>query len=368
MANATLSHASTTILRQSVRSADRSIQRCLLGRVLEALLPIGSHPLSACADFPFLPTNPLLYVPPSLPRQNGQGALLVRLPNRSDRPRYCGESASATAFRGLHDVDFRCGPHAHCTPCRALFLKCFRPFVASWSAPSVSGRSESSRVGISPTKLVHLSQGTHNAFAESLFRTAKYRPEFPHNGFADLESAREWVVAFVRWDNHEHRKSGIAYVTPAQRHAGEDHSILAARHVLYTQARAVNPTRSPRHTRGWSVPGPITHNPERDSIVTAWANPSDNQASAVSHLRNNRLRPTWKTTGDCTGRYTVSAFSRQIDACASFRHQYATCSRNPECRRYPPDPWRQGRRLRAHPPRSCASRAWPGSARKPEQS
>ncbi len=30
-----------------------------------------------------------------------------------------------------------------------------------------------------------------NAYAESLFRTAKYRPEFPAKGFADLEAARD---------------------------------------------------------------------------------------------------------------------------------------------------------------------------------
>src|SRR5438309_9859934 len=31
-----------------------------------------------------------------------------------------------------------------------------------------------------------------NAFAEALFRTAKYRPEFPTNGFAHLDAARHW--------------------------------------------------------------------------------------------------------------------------------------------------------------------------------
>jgi transposase InsO family protein len=108
-----------------------------------------------------------------------------------------------------------------------------------------------------------------NAFAESLFRTAKYRPEFPAKGFADLESARQWAMAFVQWYNHEHRHSGIGYVTPAQRHTGEDHPILAARHELYTQARERNPARWSRNTRDWSVPGPVTLNPERDSVVTA---------------------------------------------------------------------------------------------------
>ncbi len=36
-----------------------------------------------------------------------------------------------------------------------------------------------------------------NAYAESLFRTAKYRPEFPAKGFADLEAARS-VAAITR--------------------------------------------------------------------------------------------------------------------------------------------------------------------------
>ena len=36
-----------------------------------------------------------------------------------------------------------------------------------------------------------------NAFVESLFRTAKYRPEFPKRGFATLEQARAWAAPFV---------------------------------------------------------------------------------------------------------------------------------------------------------------------------
>ena len=69
-----------------------------------------------------------------------------------------------------------------------------------------------------------------NAYAESLFRTAKYRPEFPAKGFADLDAARTWAAEFVRWYNDEHRHSGIRYVTPGQRHCGADQAILAARH------------------------------------------------------------------------------------------------------------------------------------------
>lgn len=106
-----------------------------------------------------------------------------------------------------------------------------------------------------------------NAFVESLFRTAKYRPEFPAGGFADLQAARQWASRFVHWYNHEHRHSGIRYVSPAQRHAGQDEVILEARHGLYQQARALHPRRWARHTRNWTPAGPVALNPERDSIV-----------------------------------------------------------------------------------------------------
>src|SRR5580704_18275091 len=76
-----------------------------------------------------------------------------------------------------------------------------------------------------------------NAFAEALFRTVKYRPEFPSKGFADLDAARQWTVRFVQWYNHEHRHSGIRYVTPAQRHVGQDRPLLEARHAVYQDAR-----------------------------------------------------------------------------------------------------------------------------------
>jgi putative transposase len=106
-----------------------------------------------------------------------------------------------------------------------------------------------------------------NAFVESLFRTAKYRPEFPAKGFVDLEQARQWASDFVHWYNHDHRHSGIRYVSPAQRHAGEDHAILEARHQVYEQARARNPRRWARGTRNWKPITVVTLNPERDAVV-----------------------------------------------------------------------------------------------------
>jgi transposase InsO family protein len=108
-----------------------------------------------------------------------------------------------------------------------------------------------------------------NAYAEALFRTAKYRPEFPARGFGSLEEARAWAAQFAHWYNVLHRHSGIGYVTPAQRHAGEDHAILSARHELYTNARECNPRRWSGHTRNWTPVGAVTLNPERDAVVNA---------------------------------------------------------------------------------------------------
>jgi transposase InsO family protein len=108
-----------------------------------------------------------------------------------------------------------------------------------------------------------------NAYAESLFRTAKYRPEFPASGFESLEAARTWAAAFVHWYNVDHRHSGIRYVSPDQRHAGEDKAILDARHALYLEARERHPARWARHTRNWSLIDTVALNPERDKVVAA---------------------------------------------------------------------------------------------------
>jgi len=111
-----------------------------------------------------------------------------------------------------------------------------------------------------------------NAFSESLFHTAKYRPEFPAKGFADLQEARLWARSFVHWYNNDHKHSGIRYVSPAQRHAGHDREILAARHGVYVQAKEAHPRRWARNTRNWNPITVVTLNPERESVITAVAN------------------------------------------------------------------------------------------------
>jgi transposase InsO family protein len=122
------------------------------------------------------------------------------------------------------------------------------------------------RLGVVPS-FSRPSVSNDNPFSESLFRTMKYVPEYPRDGFATVEAARVWVAAFVAWYNDEHKHSGIGFVAPADRHAGRDVEILAARRAVYEQARRRNPARWSRHTRTWSRPDTVTLNPEADHAV-----------------------------------------------------------------------------------------------------
>jgi transposase InsO family protein len=89
-----------------------------------------------------------------------------------------------------------------------------------------------------------------NAFSESLFKTMKYRPAFPKD-FNSLDEARAWVETFVKWYNEEHHHSGIKYVTPCQRHYGEDISILLKRKETYIAAKNKRPDRWSGNIRNW---------------------------------------------------------------------------------------------------------------------
>jgi putative transposase len=120
-----------------------------------------------------------------------------------------------------------------------------------------------------------------NPYSEALFRTAKYRPEFPASGFENLEAARAWAADFVRWYNVDHRHSGIRYVSPDQRHTGADRAILATRHDLYIAARQRHPARWSRHTRDWSPIYAVTLNPERDSVATQHHRQDNSQPKAA---------------------------------------------------------------------------------------
>lgn len=102
-----------------------------------------------------------------------------------------------------------------------------------------------------------------NPYSESMFRTLKYCPTYPDRPFLDLAQARVWVEEFTRWYNTEHLHSGIKFVTPEQRHNGEDAAILAQRVEIYKKAKKKNPNRWSGEIRNWDCVGDVLLNPER---------------------------------------------------------------------------------------------------------
>lgn len=102
-----------------------------------------------------------------------------------------------------------------------------------------------------------------NPYAESLFKTLKYRPNYQPKGFSTIMEARLWVKRFVDWYNNEHRHSGIQYVTPTQRHEGKDKEILERRRELYEKAKQRHPERWSGEIRNWEYQEEEWLNPER---------------------------------------------------------------------------------------------------------
>lgn len=104
-----------------------------------------------------------------------------------------------------------------------------------------------------------------NPYSESLFRTMKYRPEYPEHPFEDLNSARDWAERFAQWYNNEHLHSGICFVTPADRHDRKDVEILEKRHQVYLEAKASHPERWTGITRNWKHIGEVALNKRNNS-------------------------------------------------------------------------------------------------------
>ena len=119
-----------------------------------------------------------------------------------------------------------------------------------------------------------------NPFAESLFRTLKYRPSYPDGRFASLEEAQRWVDAFATWYNEDHQHSSIRFVTPCQRHDGHEKAILARRHKLYLAAQKRHPARWSGPTRNWSAVETVHLHPPRTKRQSATERPRSAPLSA----------------------------------------------------------------------------------------
>ncbi len=95
-----------------------------------------------------------------------------------------------------------------------------------------------------------------NPFVESLFATTKGAPEYPGE-FTDDVGGIIYFTAFFDFYNNVRRHGKIGYVTPVQRHKGEDKAILTRRRNRLADARRM------RLQRNRQVP---TYVPERPEI------------------------------------------------------------------------------------------------------
>jgi len=118
--------------------------------------------------------------------------------------------------------------------------------VASFSRPSVSD---------------------DNPFSESLFKTLKYHQSYPSRPFATINDARKWVTGFQHWYNDVHRHSSLKFVTPNQRHEGQDVDILKNRKLIYEEAKSKRPERWTRSTRNWEAEDVVYLNPGKPAKV-----------------------------------------------------------------------------------------------------
>lgn len=107
-----------------------------------------------------------------------------------------------------------------------------------------------------------------NPYSEALFRTLKYRPDFPRRPFRSLEEARGWADRFVAWYNHEHLHSALRFVTPNDRHEGRDKAILDRRRQVLLRAKRNFPERWTGDVRNCTPVGPVALNPVRETAYT----------------------------------------------------------------------------------------------------
>ena len=107
-----------------------------------------------------------------------------------------------------------------------------------------------------------------NPFSESLFKTAKYSPEFPDR-FGCIQDGRVHFQQFIPWYNTEHHHSGIGMMTPEALHYGRAPAIHAARQQTLRAAYEAHPDRFVRRP------------PSPPALPTAvWINPPEKKTAS----------------------------------------------------------------------------------------
>ena len=106
-----------------------------------------------------------------------------------------------------------------------------------------------------------------NPYAESAFKTLKYRPAMPERFFT-LEEARAFFTELLDWYNERHYHTGIALLTPSDVHHGRANQIVAARQRALDAAYARHPERFVRRPPRHAMPAAaVWINPPATALV-----------------------------------------------------------------------------------------------------
>ena len=81
-----------------------------------------------------------------------------------------------------------------------------------------------------------------NPFSEAHFKTFKSRPDFPDR-FGCVQDARTYCSRFFDWYHHEHRHSGLGWITPADVHFGRADTVRTRRALVLDAAYQRHPER-----------------------------------------------------------------------------------------------------------------------------
>jgi transposase InsO family protein len=103
-----------------------------------------------------------------------------------------------------------------------------------------------------------------NPFSEALFRTCKYRSNWPTKGIATKAEAQAWVKSFASCFNGEHLHGAIRFAAPDAHHTGHDRPTLPTRANLSSDARFQNSERWSGKSRNRQPAGPVWLNSETE--------------------------------------------------------------------------------------------------------
>ena len=113
-----------------------------------------------------------------------------------------------------------------------------------------------------------------NAYIESFFGTLKTDYKYPSQGFKTQEDVNLWLASFIDWYNDEPH-SNLNYVSPNQRHMGQEEEILSNRLQVFHKGYLKHPERFSRGIRKIRIPKIVCLLPMEDEDIFEYLKESE---------------------------------------------------------------------------------------------